>query len=667
MTSGHLNDIAVGPDGNLWFTDAGQNEIGRITTAGAITKFPRPDGGQRRPRNHRRPRRQPLVHREPRQQARAHHHRRRGHRAGLHPDRGQRPDQHHRRRRRQAVADRDQLRQDRQRADALGEARWRLAAHRDLRAVIATSSRPTALVFLSALAGDFVAWDDDINFTGNPHFRGLGWSQIQWAFTTFHLGVYQPLAWLALELQFVVGGLSPAMYHVVSWLLHALNAALVYRLIAALLARADAPRRRRRGRPAAEGADRGGGGRGLAVGAAPAARGGGGVGVMSAVPAGTTFALLATMAHLSPRVAHGAAPGRRGRGSPACCSTWPRCCRRRRPSRCRWRGWCWTSTRFGGWEAPPAGRRTARVASRVGREAPVRRRRGRRVDRGGRRPRAGPSTGRPGDAGMGPRWRTPPRPSGSTWARRWRRGRSRRITRARPISRAGSPRRAAAAAALAVIAVTAVARVRGRVVFPPCARRGSCTSCSCSRTPAWCASAASWARIATRICRRWRSPPPSRAAWRWLARGATAGPRRRALVPSVAAPRWSCAVLPSARPTSGTMTESLWSFTYERSGATSGHVANNWGAVLIGQRRYVEAVGGAVARRRAVAAQRKGVSQPGHRAERDREPIPQPPPPWRKRHACASRRPSDRTRDRDGLAPPEPDVRTCTSTSDGGI
>jgi hypothetical protein len=47
MTSGHLNDIAVGPDGNLWFTDAGQNEIGRITTAGVITKFgvPTPASG----------------------------------------------------------------------------------------------------------------------------------------------------------------------------------------------------------------------------------------------------------------------------------------------------------------------------------------------------------------------------------------------------------------------------------------------------------------------------------------------------------------------------------------------------------------------------------------------------------------------------------------------
>jgi streptogramin lyase len=38
-TSGNLNDIASGPDGNLWFTDAGNNQIGRITPAGAITKF----------------------------------------------------------------------------------------------------------------------------------------------------------------------------------------------------------------------------------------------------------------------------------------------------------------------------------------------------------------------------------------------------------------------------------------------------------------------------------------------------------------------------------------------------------------------------------------------------------------------------------------------------
>ena len=102
-----MNDIAVGPDGNLWFTDAGQNEIGRITTAGAITKFPvptaasgvfgiirAPDGnlwfteqaanklGRITPAG--------VVDR-----------------ARLHPDLRQRPDQHHHGRRRQAVVDRD--------------------------------------------------------------------------------------------------------------------------------------------------------------------------------------------------------------------------------------------------------------------------------------------------------------------------------------------------------------------------------------------------------------------------------------------------------------------------------------------------------------------------------------------------------------------------------
>jgi virginiamycin B lyase len=33
------NDIASGPDGNLWFTEATGYNIGRITTAGTITEF----------------------------------------------------------------------------------------------------------------------------------------------------------------------------------------------------------------------------------------------------------------------------------------------------------------------------------------------------------------------------------------------------------------------------------------------------------------------------------------------------------------------------------------------------------------------------------------------------------------------------------------------------
>ena len=55
------------------------------------------------------------------------------------------------------------------------------APRRD-RAVVALVVAAAAFAFLPALTGGFVAWDDDTNFTGNPHYRGLGWQQIRWAF-----------------------------------------------------------------------------------------------------------------------------------------------------------------------------------------------------------------------------------------------------------------------------------------------------------------------------------------------------------------------------------------------------------------------------------------------------------------------------------------------------
>ncbi len=35
-------------------------------------------------------------------------------------------------------------------------------------------------VFLPALRGEFLNWDDSVNFVANPHYRGLGWAQIKW-------------------------------------------------------------------------------------------------------------------------------------------------------------------------------------------------------------------------------------------------------------------------------------------------------------------------------------------------------------------------------------------------------------------------------------------------------------------------------------------------------
>ena len=54
------------------------------------------------------------------------------------------------------------------------------------------------------------------NFLDNPYFRGLGAAQVKWAWTTFWFGVYQPLAWLLFEAQYVFWKLDPRGYHLTS-------------------------------------------------------------------------------------------------------------------------------------------------------------------------------------------------------------------------------------------------------------------------------------------------------------------------------------------------------------------------------------------------------------------------------------------------------------------
>jgi tetratricopeptide (TPR) repeat protein len=94
-----------------------------------------------------------------------------------------------------------------------------------------------ALVFLPSLKNGFVNWDDDFNILNNPDFRGLGWKQLRWMFTTFHLGPYQPLSWLTLGFDFVLWGLDPKGYHLTNTLLHSANAGLFFALSLDILRR----------------------------------------------------------------------------------------------------------------------------------------------------------------------------------------------------------------------------------------------------------------------------------------------------------------------------------------------------------------------------------------------------------------------------------------------
>ena len=51
----------------------------------------------------------------------------------------------------------------------------------------------TLLVFAPILANGWVEWDDLFNFGDNPHYRGLGWTQIRWMFTSAWGGHWAPL------------------------------------------------------------------------------------------------------------------------------------------------------------------------------------------------------------------------------------------------------------------------------------------------------------------------------------------------------------------------------------------------------------------------------------------------------------------------------------------
>ncbi len=91
--------------------------------------------------------------------------------------------------------------------------------------------------FLPALDNDFVAWDDDRNFLENPNCRELGPDQVKWAFSTFWIAVYQPLAWLFIGAEYLGWQLDPRGYHLVSIVLHVANSLGLYVLTLSLLGR----------------------------------------------------------------------------------------------------------------------------------------------------------------------------------------------------------------------------------------------------------------------------------------------------------------------------------------------------------------------------------------------------------------------------------------------
>lgn len=94
------------------------------------------------------------------------------------------------------------------------------------------------IVFAHGLYNEFVQWDDPINLLDNKNFRGLGWAQIEWMFSTTLMGHYIPVTWLTFGLDYVLWGMESAGYHFTNLVLHAGNVVLFFFLALRLLPRA---------------------------------------------------------------------------------------------------------------------------------------------------------------------------------------------------------------------------------------------------------------------------------------------------------------------------------------------------------------------------------------------------------------------------------------------
>ncbi len=100
-----------------------------------------------------------------------------------------------------------------------------------LAVVVGTAFAPT-------LDNGFVDWDDRDWIVDNQAFRRPGWEPFHYAFTTMKGGVYQPLGWLCQDLTYLLFGLDPRGFHLVSLAFHVANVVLLHLLCVILVARA---------------------------------------------------------------------------------------------------------------------------------------------------------------------------------------------------------------------------------------------------------------------------------------------------------------------------------------------------------------------------------------------------------------------------------------------
>ncbi|GIH20376.1 tetratricopeptide repeat protein [Rugosimonospora africana] len=104
--------------------------------------------------------------------------------------------------------------------------------------IVAGTLALSVVLYAGVFGSGFLEFDDPDNVLDNYSIRALSWPNLEHWFTTPLQYMYTPLVSLSYALDYHVGQLNPAAYHITNLALHLANIVLVYRLCRMLTKRA---------------------------------------------------------------------------------------------------------------------------------------------------------------------------------------------------------------------------------------------------------------------------------------------------------------------------------------------------------------------------------------------------------------------------------------------